>query len=47
MNCALALVFVFTVTLTGGTQAPPAQMSGETQSVVAVQVVLQALPPQT
>ena len=46
MNCALALVFVFTVTLIGGTQAPPAQMSGETQSAVVVHVVLQAFVPQ-
>jgi len=35
-----------TVSVTGGTQLPPAQMSGETQSVLAVQVVLQAFAPQ-
>jgi hypothetical protein len=32
--------------LTGGTQALAEQMSGETQSVFAVQVVLQAFVPQ-
>ena len=35
-----------TVTATGGTQLPPAQMSGDTQSALAVQLVLHAPVPQ-
>ena len=35
-----------TVTVTGGTQPPPAQMYGETQSALAVQPVLHAPVPQ-
>jgi hypothetical protein len=45
MNVELALVFVFTVMLTGGMHVPLAQMSGATQSAVTVQVVLQAPVP--
>jgi hypothetical protein len=46
MNCAFALVFVFTVTLIGGEQVVPMQTSGVRQSAVVAQVVLHALVPQ-